>query len=98
MNPRRFIRGPFHLGSFSIPINILAVLWVSFIVVLFVLPPVYPATAITMNYASAGVGAVIIFAGLGYALSARHWFRGPTTNLDSNKNGQKFDNIIILQF
>jgi hypothetical protein len=66
-----------------VPINILAILWVSFIVVLFVLPPVYPVTASTMNYASVGVGSVIIFAGLGYALSARHWFRGPVTNLDS---------------
>jgi hypothetical protein len=76
------VRGPFHLGRFSIPINIIAVLWVSFIVVLFVLPPIYPVTATTMNYASVGVGAVIIFAGLGYAFSARHWFHGPVTNLD----------------
>lgn len=37
-----------------------------------------------MNYASVGVGAVIIFAGLGYAIWARHWFRGPITNLDPN--------------
>lgn len=82
---KRFVRGPFHLGPLSVPINILAVIWVSFIVVLFVLPPIHPVTASTMNYASVGVGAVIIFAGLGYALSARHWFRGPVTNLDSNE-------------
>lgn len=81
--PKRFVHGPFHLGPLSVPINIIAVIWVSFIVVLFVLPPVNPVTASTMNYASVGVGAVIIFAGLGYALSARHWFRGPVTNLDS---------------
>lgn len=70
--PKRFVRGPFHLGRFSVPLNILAVLWVLFIVVLFVLPPEYPVIATTMNYASVGVGAVLIFAGLGYALWARH--------------------------
>ena len=82
--PKRFIRGPFYLGPFSLPINIIATLWVCFIVVLFVLPPIYPVIATTMNYASVGVGALVIFSGFGYALSARHWFRGPVTNLDSS--------------
>jgi hypothetical protein len=76
------VRGPFHLGPFSVPINIISIVWVSFIVILFVLPQVSPVTPNSMNYASVGVGAVIIFAGLGYAFSARHWFRGPVTNLD----------------
>ncbi len=80
--PKTCVRGPFHLGRFSVPINIISVLWVSFIVVLFVLPSVYPVTAKTMNYASVGVGALVIFAGLGYALSARYWFRGPIANVD----------------
>ena len=61
-----------------------AVLWVSVIVILFVLPPVHPVTAVTMNYASVGVGSVLIFAGLAYVLSARYWFYGPATNANIN--------------
>ncbi len=50
--------------------------------ILFVLPPVYPVTAVTMNYASVGVGSVIIFAGLAYFLSAKYWFQGPMINVN----------------
>jgi hypothetical protein len=92
--PNTFVRGPFHLGRFSILINVISLLWVCLIVVLFVLPPVYPVTAITMNYASVGVGSVIIFAGLAYFLSARYWFRGPITNF--NFHIEKTD--VIMQY
>jgi hypothetical protein len=37
-----------------------------------------------MNYASVGVGSVILFAGLAYFLSAKYWFPGPITNLNFN--------------
>ncbi|CAF1035908.1 unnamed protein product [Adineta steineri] len=82
--PNTFLRGPFHLGRFSIFINIIAVLWVCLIVILFVLPPVYPVTAVTMNYASVGIGCVLIFAGFAYFVSAKYWFRGPVTNVNMN--------------
>jgi hypothetical protein len=87
--PHTFIRGPFHLGRFSTLINIIAFIWVCCIVILFVLPPIYPVTAVTMNYASVGVGSVIIFAGLAYYLSAKYWFQGPITNL--NFHTEKID-------
>jgi amino acid transporter len=83
--PHTFIRGPFHLGRFSTLINIIAFIWVCCIVILFVLPPIYPVTAVTMNYASVGVGSVIIFAGLAYYLSAKYWFQGPITNFHTEK-------------
>ncbi len=82
--PNTFVHGPFHLGKFSIFINIIAFLWVCLIIILFVLPPIYPVTAVTMNYASVGVGSVILFAGLAYFLSAKYWFQGPITNLNYN--------------
>ncbi|CAF4287865.1 unnamed protein product [Rotaria sp. Silwood2] len=90
--PNAFLRGPFHLGIFSTFINIIALLWICLIIVLFVLPPIYPVTAITMNYASVGVGSVIICAGCAYFLSAKYWFQGPITNITFNK--EKTDFII----
>ncbi|UJR32263.1 hypothetical protein I4U23_019728 [Adineta vaga] len=80
--PNTFLHGPFHLGRFSTLINLVAVVWVCIIIVLFVLPPIYPVTAVTMNYASVGVGSILIFAGLFYFLSAKYWFYGPNTNIN----------------
>lgn len=81
---KTFVPGPFYLGKFSKFVNIIAIFWVCLIVILFILPPIYPVTAVTMNYSSVGVGSVIIFAGLGYFLSAKSWFQGPTTNRNFN--------------
>ena len=90
--PDTFIRGPFHLGNLSTLINIIALLWVCLIVILFVLPPSYPVTVISMNYASVGVGSVIVFAGLGYFVSARYWLKGPNTSF--NYKIQSTDTVI----
>lgn len=35
---KRFTRGPFHLGIFSIPIAVAAVTWIAFIAIVFLLP------------------------------------------------------------
>lgn len=34
----RFVRGPFHLGSFSYPVAVAAVAWIAFIAIAFILP------------------------------------------------------------
>ena len=73
----RFARGPWHLGRWSKPIGIIAVLWVAFISILFVLPQVYPITLLTFNYAVVAVGIVVLFSGGWWILSARRWFIGP---------------------
>ena len=39
---KSFIRGPYHLGAFSMVCGVLSCCWVAFITVLFVLPTVYP--------------------------------------------------------
>ena len=73
----RFARGPWHLGRWSKPIGIIAVLWVAFISILFVLPQVYPITLLTFNYAIVAVGVVVLVSGGWWMLSARRWFTGP---------------------
>jgi len=73
----RFTPGPWNLGRWSCPVGVVAVLWVVFIVVLFLLPQASPITALTFNYAPVAVGVVLLFAGGWWALSARHWFTGP---------------------
>jgi len=72
-----FRRGPWHLGRWSIPIGCIAVVWVAFITVLFMLPQLSPITLETFNYAPIAVLVVLGFAGIWWVVSARHWFTGP---------------------
>ncbi|WUD74562.1 amino acid permease [Streptomyces sp. NBC_00510] len=77
-----FERGPWHLGRWSRPIGVIAVTWVVFITVLFMLPQVSPVTVDTFNYAPIAVLVVLGFAATWWFVSARHWFlrdRGPAS-------------------
>jgi amino acid permease (GABA permease) len=72
-----FQRGPWHLGRWSRPIGIVAVAWVVFITILFMLPTASPITKSNFNYTVVAVAAVVGFAGIWWLVSARHWFTGP---------------------
>jgi amino acid permease (GABA permease) len=73
----RFERGPWHLGRYSKLIGTVAVVWVGFITILFMLPTVSPVTAATFNYTPIAVLVVLGFAGTWWLVSARRWFTGP---------------------
>ncbi|MHB1613695.1 MAG: amino acid permease [Actinomycetes bacterium] len=73
----RFQRGPWHLGRWSTPVGIVAVVWVIFITILFMLPTASPITVNSFNYTPIAVLAVLGFAGIWWAVSARRWFTGP---------------------
>ncbi|MEP6695377.1 MAG: amino acid permease [Pseudonocardiales bacterium] len=72
-----FRRGPWHLGRWSRPIGIIAVIWVAFITVLFMLPQASPITRLNFNYTPIAVVVVLGFAGIYWLVSARKWFHGP---------------------
>ena len=72
-----FQRGPWHLGRWSMPIGVVAVVWVVIITVLFMLPTASPITAKTFNYTVVAVLVVLGFAGIWWLVSARKWFTGP---------------------
>jgi amino acid permease (GABA permease) len=72
-----FQPGPWHLGRWSRPIGIVAVVWVAFISILFMLPTASPVTAKTFNYTVIAVLVVLGFATIYWFASARRWFKGP---------------------
>jgi len=72
-----FVRGPWHLGRWSKPIGIIAVTWVVIISILFMLPTANPITGTNFNYTVIAVVAVLGFAAIYWAVSARKWFKGP---------------------
>jgi len=72
-----FVRGLWHLGRWSRPIGIIAVTWVVFITILFMLPAASPITWKTFNYTVIAVLVVLGFATIYWLVSARKWFTGP---------------------
>jgi len=80
----KLVPGTFSLGRWYMPIGIIAVTWVSFIVVLLVFPPSQAATAQEMNYAVVIIMGVFFFASISWVVSAHKWFHGPIKNIDDS--------------
>lgn len=80
---KSFNPGPFNLGRFGVVIGSIAVVWVALITVLFSLPVAYPVTDKTLNYTPVAVGGLFILTLFAWIISARHWFKGPITNIAS---------------
>lgn len=81
LSPIPFSHGPFHLGRLSRFINIIGIIWIIITIVLFILPQEYPVTVTNMNYTSLVFGVAILVISFTYIFSARHWFKGPLTNI-----------------
>jgi amino acid transporter len=69
--------GPWHLGAWSRPIGIIAIIWVVFISVLFMLPTANPITPVTFNYTPVVVLGTLVILVVWWMVSVRHWFKGP---------------------
>jgi amino acid transporter len=80
----RFEPGAWTLGRHYKWIDLIAIIWVAFIVILFMLPP-YKAsvpwedsfTWEALNYAPILVGGALLLFGGWWMLSAKNWFKGP---------------------
>ncbi|KAJ7203783.1 APC amino acid permease [Mycena pura] len=83
----RFVRGPFHLGSFSYPIALVSVAWIVFISIAFILPQLNPVTSQTFNYAIVAVGIVVAYSVGFWLVSARTWFTGPVKQIAAEEMG-----------
>jgi amino acid transporter len=85
----RFEAGPWNLGGKYKPLNIIAMIWVGFICILFILPLTDAAVPWNsgfdykvFNYAPVAVGVTILAISIWWATSAKHWFKGPIRNID----------------
>src|SRR5260370_30281356 len=74
----KFQGGRWHLGQWSPIVGWMAVGWIAFISILFILPQAAPGNNLaTFNYAPVAVIVVLVFAGGYWFLSAKNWFKGP---------------------
>lgn len=76
-------KGPFSLGKASIPVNIISLAWICLFAVILCFPSVSPVSPVAMNYASLMIGAVLLFAMFFWLVSGRHFYKGPTQNVDN---------------
>ena len=72
-----FQPGPWNLGRWSKPIGIIAIIWVVFISILFMLPTVNPITVLNFNYAPVVIVGALIILTVWWFVSVRKWFKGP---------------------
>ncbi|KAG0293177.1 hypothetical protein BGZ98_002285, partial [Dissophora globulifera] len=77
-----FVQHEFNLGRYSKPIGWVAVIWTAFIFVIFNLPQSWPVNdPNAFNFTPAAVGFLMIFTTATWFLSARHWFKGPVSEI-----------------
>ncbi|KAL1886140.1 polyamine transporter tpo5 [Paecilomyces lecythidis] len=76
----KFIEGPFTLGRWGAPLNLIAITWVLFISMILFFPPSKPVTVANMNYAVCVAAFIAIFALVWWWVSARWKYTGPRTN------------------
>ncbi len=74
---KEFKPGPWHLGAWSKPIGIIAVIWVVFISILFMLPTSTPISLSTFNYTPVVALGTFLIITVWWLVSARTWFKGP---------------------
>ncbi len=77
MRAKNFQRGPWHLGSWSRPIGVIAIVWTIFISILFMLPTISPVNIVTFNYTPVVVLGALVILVIWWMTSVRHWFKGP---------------------
>jgi len=78
INPKAFVPGPWVLNkTVSFVIGWIAVIWVVFICIVFMMPFTSPVTTQNFNYSLVTVLGVIGFAAVYWLVSARKWFKGP---------------------
>lgn len=89
-----FVPAKWNLGRFSMPLAIIATIWISFLFVILLLPQLYPVTAETLNYAPICIGIISIVSLVGWVLpvwGARHWFKGPIKTITE----QELANVVV---
>ncbi|ORZ26038.1 amino acid/polyamine transporter I, partial [Absidia repens] len=82
-------KGPFNLGRWSVPVNLIALVWIVFFIIILSFPSSFPPTAEDMNYSSLMLGAVTIFALVYWLYGGRSSFKGPIANVDDDDDTSK---------
>lgn len=89
-----FHPGPFSLGKFSLPIGVVAVVWMMFNSIVVIFPSTPDPTPATMNYTVVVLGGTLILALVYYYFpkyGGVYWFRGPVQNISVSSSEYTLD-------
>ena len=67
----------YSLGKFSVPLNIIGLVYLLFTTITFNFPGLAPVTSENMNYTSAAVGLIMLIAVVTWLTTGNRQFRGP---------------------
>ena len=76
--------GPFRLGGWGLPINLISISYTMILIIFMVLPPYSPVTAQNMNYAGVVFAAVLLVIGAMWACHGRKVYEGPVKEVIDN--------------
>lgn len=76
-NAHTTINGTYSLGKFSVPLNIIGLVYLLFTTITFNFPGLSPVTSENMNYTSAAVGIIMLIAVVTWLTTGYRQFRGP---------------------
>ncbi|KAF2863179.1 amino acid transporter [Piedraia hortae CBS 480.64] len=79
----KFRRGPWHLGKWSLFVNVWACIWTSFVTIIFLLPTARPVTAENMNFAVVYLIGIIVFALIFWHVHGKKFYTGPIVEADA---------------
>ncbi|KAJ8095070.1 hypothetical protein PM082_010289 [Marasmius tenuissimus] len=85
LGPSEFKPGPFYLGIMSLPVSVVAVIFMVFMAVILCFPSEPVVTPDTMNYAALVSGGVVLVATFYYfcpGTGGRNWFAGPAVTIE----------------
>ncbi|KAI0790897.1 amino acid permease-domain-containing protein [Abortiporus biennis] len=91
-----FKPGPFNLGRFSLPVAIIAVLWMLFMGIVFLFPATPGPEVPDMNYTIVVMGGVMFLSLVYYYFpkyGGIHWFKGPIPTIDDQVDGTTVDSL-----
>ncbi|KAH8647445.1 amino acid or gaba permease [Tricladium varicosporioides] len=78
-----------NLGRWTVPCALVSSLYISFLVVVLLLPQVFPVTGKTLNYAPIMIGGISFVSLLGWVLplgfGGRGWFKGPQRTISEEE-------------
>lgn len=74
---KTIMEGPYSLGRWSVPLNIIGFLFLAFMCVIANLPSTNPVDSENMNYTSAATGLIMLLSAIFWLTTGRKKFTGP---------------------
>jgi amino acid transporter len=71
------LSGPYSLGRWGLPLNLLAFLFLAFNSIIFNFPTLYPVNSENMNYTSAALGVIMLISLITWITTGKKQFTGP---------------------